>query len=109
MKLLQITTEKVETLETHSSKGKPYKKPRKKTEYQKKELQVTPDDTSRIIYERLTGEGIEKNIEKIAKFIAALTVLDKEKMAEVISQGYLGCWLDDSYQPHDIKEYKFED
>jgi len=77
MKLLQITTEKVETLEAHSPKGKLYKKPRKKTEYQKKEYPANlPVET---IYSALTESNIEKNIEKIAMFVAALTMGDKEK------------------------------
>ena len=58
MKLLQITTEKVETLEAHSPKGKLYKKPRKKTEYQKKEYPANlPVET---IYSALTESNIEK-------------------------------------------------
>lgn len=103
MKLLQTTTEKVETLETHSSKGKPYKNPRKKIEYQKKEFTVNlPVE---IIYSALTENNIEKNIEKIAMFVAALTMSDKEKMAQMLEPDS-SHW---DYYISDGLKYKFED
>ena len=81
MKLLKVTTKKVEILETHSLKGKPYKKPQKKTEYQEKEYPVNLPVEN--IYSALTENNIEKNIEKIAMFVAALTMGDKERISEI--------------------------
>ena len=99
MKLYKtIDSAKVTTI-THSEKGVKYKRPKKRTEYvQKNVLVENPED---VISSSLTRGHLEERVDKIANYLAALTVGNKNEMARLLDTDYR--W------DETVFGYKFED
>jgi hypothetical protein len=99
MKLYKTLSIKKEISITHSEKGVKYKRPRKRVEWVDKD--VLAENPRSIIAGSLTRGHLEQQIERIAEYLAALTVGDKEAMARLLDTDY-------DYS-ESVRGYKFED
>lgn len=100
MKLYKTIRTKKEVAVTHSEKGVKYKKPRKRIEYTNQDVLV--ENPFSLIVDNLTHGHLEDRIERIAKYLAALSLGHKVEMANLIE-------VDDYYNRGEIISYKFED
>lgn len=99
MKLFKTIRVKNEILITHSEKGVKYKRPRKRHEYANKN--ILAENPCSVISESLTRGHLEEQMERIAKYLAALTVGDKNEMERLLDTDY--------FYSENVTGYKFED
>lgn len=79
MKLYKTIKVKKETSITHSEKGLKYKRPKKRVDYVNKDVLV--ENPLTIISDSLNRGHLEEQLERMAKYLAALTIGDKNEMA----------------------------
>lgn len=99
MKLYKTITSAKRTTITHSEKGVRYKKPKPKLEYVQKDILV--ENPVSLISKSLTRGHLEGNLERIADYLAALTVGNKITMANCLDTEHN--WQES------LQGYKFED
>ncbi len=97
MKLYKTITSAKRTTITHSEKGVRYKKPKPKLEYVQKDILV--ENPVSLIVDSLTRGHLEGKIERIANYLAALTIGEKTTMANCL----------DTNHDWQVQGYKFED
>lgn len=99
MKLYKIITVGKKVTITHSEKGVKYKKPRTRLEYTTKDVLV--ENPASLISSSLTRGHLEESLERIADYLAALTVGNKITMANCLDTEHN--WQES------LQGYKFED
>ena len=86
MKLYKIKdSAKVVTI-THSEKGVKYKRQKKRIEYVQKDILV--ENPESVISSSLNRGHLEDKIERIANYLAALTMGNKNEMARLLDTDY---------------------